>query len=83
MKFEKTIIVEDRFLLFDTYTKETFLASESELKDSMADYIFKKKTCENYKNPIIAPVLFMIKTATGEHLDWIYKSDEDYSEYMK
>ena len=83
MKFTNTIVVEDRFLFFDTNTKEKFLVSKSEFEDSKADYIHKKFTCENYKNPIIAPVPFMIKTATGEHLDWIYKSDEDYSEYMK
>lgn len=67
-----------RYLFYDLTTKETFSVSPEQWQEAKKRFentcaaLYEKRRL--YLNPT-----FIITTETGEHFNWLYRDDEDYS----
>lgn len=61
--------------IYDKVTNSTFTVSDEEFESIEEQYCRAKIALKSYPN-IIPHIVFNF------HIDWIYKSDEDYSELI-
>lgn len=67
-------------LFFDTRKKTTFAVTPEQYRKAKERF---ERECDFVKKSgkVITPI-FAIETDSGIHLDWIYKEDEDYTEFL-
>jgi hypothetical protein len=67
------------FVCFDLDKRETFVMTDEEYHEAVKRF---EAACVTLKENglIIAPSL-CVKTETGEHFNWIWRPDGNYSEY--
>lgn len=75
----KQAFFQGRALFFDLYTKQTFSVTPQQYEKAQRDFDWWNEQIR--KSGGVVMVDFVIKTETGRHWSWVYKPDEDYSEY--
>lgn len=75
----KQMFFSGRVLFFDLATKRTFAVTPQQYAKAQRD--FEWWNAQIRKSGKIGMVDFVIETETGKHWSWVYKPDEDYSEY--
>jgi len=78
-KRRNQIPFQGRALFFDLTTKKTFSVTEQQFEKAKRDFDWWNNRIE--ESGKVGTVDFVIWTETGRHWAWVYKSDEDYSEY--
>ena len=68
-----------RALFFDLNTRQTFSVTPQQYEKALRDFEWWHEQIR--KSGKVGSVDFVIETETGRHWSWIYKPDEDYSEY--
>lgn len=68
-----------RALFFDLDTEQTFSVTPQQYEKAQRDFEYRNEQIR--KSGMVGPAVFVIETETGKHWSWLYKPDEDYSEY--
>lgn len=75
----KQMSFSGRALFFDLYTKQTFSVTPQQYAKAQRDFKYWNELIR--KSGKVGTVDFVIETETGRHWSWVYRPDEDYSEY--
>lgn len=79
-------------LFFDTDTKKTFTVTEEQWHAAKRRYAEWETLANKWESMHLQagvgsfgkwPPHFIIETETGEHINWIYNTTEDYSRFLK
>ena len=70
-----------RALFFDLHTKQAFSVTLQQYAKAQRDFEYWNEQIR--KSGKIGTVDFVIETETGKHWPWVYRPDEDYSEYKE
>ncbi len=70
-----------RALFFDLHTRQTFSVTPQQYADAQRDFEYCNEQIR--KRGKVGTVDFVIETETGKHWSWVYRPDEDYSEYKE
>lgn len=75
----KQMSFNGRALFFDLHTKQTFSVMPQRYAKAQRD--FERWNELIRKSGKVVIIDFVIETETGRHWSWVYRPDEDYSEY--
>lgn len=72
-------------IFFDTDTKETFTVTKEQWQKAKRQYDeWDRMFQAAHPLPFVRTVpQFIIETETGTHINWVYNTTEDYSEFLK